>query len=112
MADWYNSDYYTLSPTTYPTGPVTGEYRVVRDGSWRDNANFVRAAYRGANVPDGRYRLRRVSLRPLGRANKDPSSSHEHSCAANSDTPAIDANAVARRCCKCGHSKPAGRTKH
>jgi hypothetical protein len=32
--DWYDKDYYANSPTTDPTGPVTGEYRVRRGGSW------------------------------------------------------------------------------
>ena len=32
--DWYDSDYYTKSPSTNPTGPTTGSYRVYRGGSW------------------------------------------------------------------------------
>jgi len=32
--DWYQSDYYTVSPPADPTGPVTGTERVLRGGSW------------------------------------------------------------------------------
>ncbi|MEM7114174.1 MAG: SUMF1/EgtB/PvdO family nonheme iron enzyme [Chloroflexota bacterium] len=35
--DWYNSDYYEISPTENPTGPVTGNVKVVRGGSWNSN---------------------------------------------------------------------------
>jgi formylglycine-generating enzyme required for sulfatase activity len=33
-ADWYAADYYAASPTANPTGPTSGDDRVVRGGSW------------------------------------------------------------------------------
>jgi formylglycine-generating enzyme required for sulfatase activity len=36
-ADWYDDKYYASSPRNNPTGPSTGQARVVRGGSW-DNA--------------------------------------------------------------------------
>lgn len=32
--DWYSSSYYSMSPSTNPTGPVTGTSQVLRGGSW------------------------------------------------------------------------------
>ena len=32
--DWYGEDYYTSSPSSNPKGPNTGQYRVLRGGSW------------------------------------------------------------------------------
>jgi formylglycine-generating enzyme required for sulfatase activity len=36
---------------TDPTGPATGENRVVRGGSWGSNGNQLRSAYRGGLIP-------------------------------------------------------------
>ena len=33
-ADWYEADYYEKSPAEDPPGPETGDFRVVRGGSW------------------------------------------------------------------------------
>ena len=43
--DWYEENYPT-SAVTDPTGPETGEYRVLRGGSYYDYANYCRSAYR------------------------------------------------------------------
>ncbi len=32
--DWYNSNYYSESPSTNPQGPDSGTYRVLRGGCW------------------------------------------------------------------------------
>jgi formylglycine-generating enzyme required for sulfatase activity len=32
--DWYLSSYYSISPYSNPTGPASGDYRVVRGGNW------------------------------------------------------------------------------
>jgi formylglycine-generating enzyme required for sulfatase activity len=39
VSDWYDSDYYRISPTENPGGPSSGEHRVARGGSWRDGSN-------------------------------------------------------------------------
>jgi formylglycine-generating enzyme required for sulfatase activity len=44
--DWYGEDYYSQSPSANPQGPETGETRVLRGGSWFDNVDLVRSAYR------------------------------------------------------------------
>ncbi|MBQ4142723.1 MAG: formylglycine-generating enzyme family protein, partial [Thermoguttaceae bacterium] len=51
--DWYGS--YTTSPTSDPTGPNSGSYRVFRGGSWYSGAQFCRSAYRDWSAPDFRY---------------------------------------------------------
>ncbi|MDI6788565.1 MAG: SUMF1/EgtB/PvdO family nonheme iron enzyme, partial [Planctomycetota bacterium] len=42
--DWYDANYYKNSPKDNPTGPSSGEYRVLRGGSWNNNANNCRTA--------------------------------------------------------------------
>ena len=34
VSDWYDSGYYTNSPASNPTGPVSGSGRVFRGGSF------------------------------------------------------------------------------
>ena len=50
-SDWYDSGYYSRSPESSPTGPETGDYRVVRGGSWHHDAWYCRVAYRLQIVP-------------------------------------------------------------
>jgi formylglycine-generating enzyme required for sulfatase activity len=50
--DWYGENYYTASPNTDPQGPVAGQYRVLRGGSWVENAIAQRSATRYKNTPD------------------------------------------------------------
>jgi len=54
VADWYDDDYYAQSPRENPQGPASGQYRVLRGGSWGSNAQSVRAAVRGRLTPDFR----------------------------------------------------------
>jgi formylglycine-generating enzyme required for sulfatase activity len=54
VQDRYSSSYYSVSPTTDPTGPTTGTSRVLRGGSWLYFANFARSAYRIIFVPSHR----------------------------------------------------------
>jgi formylglycine-generating enzyme required for sulfatase activity len=58
-ADWYG---YTLSGGTDPSGPSSGVGRVIRGGSWNDNAVYCRAAYRYWNDPG--LRLYSMGFRP------------------------------------------------
>ncbi len=46
VADWYDANYYNNSPFSNPLGPSSGQYRVLRGGSWDDSANLVLSAYR------------------------------------------------------------------
>ena len=51
VADWHDTDYYSKGPEGNPQGPDSGEYRVLRGGSWDDDANDVRAATRFEYTP-------------------------------------------------------------
>ena len=50
--DWYGN--YSSGSQTNPTGPSTGSYRVLRGGSWLNNAKICRVSYRNSNYPDNR----------------------------------------------------------
>ena len=51
-ADWYGN--YSLTPVTNPTGPASGDSRVLRGGSWYIGDNdYGRGAGRGYYGPDG-----------------------------------------------------------
>jgi eukaryotic-like serine/threonine-protein kinase len=52
VADWYDPDYYPVSPASNPAGPETGEFRVIRGGSWFNLQRAMRAAFRLSNYPD------------------------------------------------------------
>jgi formylglycine-generating enzyme len=45
--DWYDVDYYEVSPNSNPPGPDSGEARVYRGGGWKDTKRDVRSANRG-----------------------------------------------------------------
>ena len=49
--DRYDEDYYDNSPQKDPTGPGTGEVRVLRAGSWNLNPRKCRSAYRNGYKP-------------------------------------------------------------
>jgi len=53
-ADWYDPDYYKNSPRDNPRGPASGDFRVLRGGSWYSVSGNVRAASRGTYVPVNR----------------------------------------------------------
>lgn len=46
VADWYDEKYYASAPARSPQGPGSGQYRVLRGGSWSSNRSDVRAANR------------------------------------------------------------------
>jgi len=49
--DWYSADYYESSPVEHPKGADSGEYRVVRGGSWRYEAINCRCSSRQRTQP-------------------------------------------------------------
>ena len=51
VTDWNGGDYQN-SPMENPTGPESGRARVLRGGSWFNNAYYLRAAYRKHYFPD------------------------------------------------------------
>jgi len=44
--DWYDSGYYGQSPDENPSGPASGEYRVLRGGAWGNGDGDARSSYR------------------------------------------------------------------
>ena len=54
--NWYHK--YPSEPQPDPLGPSTGPVKVLRGGTYRNNAEDVRAAARGTMVPDSRGRER------------------------------------------------------
>jgi formylglycine-generating enzyme required for sulfatase activity len=48
-ADWHGDDYYQGSPERDPAGPGSGEYRVLRGGSWSSVEKNVRVSNRHRN---------------------------------------------------------------
>lgn len=49
--DWYAVDYYAHAAATNPTGAETGEYRVMRGGSWGSSSKTCRVTARLAQIP-------------------------------------------------------------
>jgi formylglycine-generating enzyme required for sulfatase activity len=49
--DYYAADYYRTSPGQDPTGPVSGELRVLRGGGWRSQPKACASAWRGKDTP-------------------------------------------------------------
>ena len=53
-ADWYSSNYYSVSRSVNPKGPSKGERRVLRGGSWIDEDNSCRSTFRYSSTPKSR----------------------------------------------------------
>jgi formylglycine-generating enzyme required for sulfatase activity len=51
VSDWWQADYYSMSPASNPTGPATGTYRVLRGGAWDNVAREARLAGRSNHDP-------------------------------------------------------------
>lgn len=58
--DFYSSFYYTISPSTNPTGPSSGKKHVGRGGGVGFTATGCRVAYRDSNGPDADDGMRLV----------------------------------------------------
>ncbi len=54
VADWYDPNYYAVSPLEDPPGPATGDRRVLRGGSFGAYFHRVRCAARLRSNPDFR----------------------------------------------------------
>ncbi len=53
--DWYDREYYSEeSDYANPRGPIGGEFKVLRGGSWRDLAGFLYSSFRNNSYPDTR----------------------------------------------------------
>ena len=53
--DWYQHDYYNVSPDENPKGPKRGERKVTRGGHWYSWHKGLRVYNRGDNPPDVRW---------------------------------------------------------
>jgi len=51
VADWYDDSYYSNSPLLNPSGPDSGQKRVLRGGSWANDKYLMRSAYRNRSDP-------------------------------------------------------------
>jgi formylglycine-generating enzyme len=60
-ADWHGADYYAKSPADDPTGPDSGNVRVLRGGSWYGGPDLARSAKRLGLRPS--YRLGGIGFR-------------------------------------------------
>jgi formylglycine-generating enzyme required for sulfatase activity len=54
-SDWYQADYYAVSPERNPRGPETGDRRASRGGSWRHHIKITRCAARSSIPPQFQY---------------------------------------------------------
>ena len=52
--DWYQGDYYSVSPYANPPGPTTGDSKVLRGGSYLDYGDTLRVAVRDYHNPGDR----------------------------------------------------------
>jgi formylglycine-generating enzyme required for sulfatase activity len=55
VSDWYQLDYYSVSPAENPQGPDFGSEKVLRGGAWYFTGNYVRAARRFYENPVVQY---------------------------------------------------------
>jgi formylglycine-generating enzyme required for sulfatase activity len=51
VSDWYGTDYYQYSPPENPAGPDTGEFRVIRGGSYNADNYSLRSVFRFGDHP-------------------------------------------------------------
>ena len=51
LKDWYSESYYSQCPTNNPTGPVSGDYRSLRGGSYAGWGSMVNSTFREREDP-------------------------------------------------------------
>jgi eukaryotic-like serine/threonine-protein kinase len=51
VADWYDTNFYTESPAENPSGPLDGQFKVLRGGSYGQDRMHARSANRRHNAP-------------------------------------------------------------
>ena len=54
-SDWYDANYYALSPERNPRGPESGTRRSSRGGSWRHHIKMSRCSARSSIPPEFHY---------------------------------------------------------
>jgi formylglycine-generating enzyme required for sulfatase activity len=50
--DWYDGKTYAEPAAVNPTGPLNGEYRILRGGAWGLGGYYLRLSFRDGNTPD------------------------------------------------------------
>ncbi len=55
--DWFGLNYYSTSPVSNPTGPVSGSYRMLRGGSWSYPDSSQLVAVRENGTPTSRNNI-------------------------------------------------------
>lgn len=55
VQDWYADDTYLQLDQVNPQGPVEGDFRVVRGGSWTSPSTYLRTTYRQARGQDSNW---------------------------------------------------------
>ena len=70
--DWYDEQYYAMSPSEDRGGPASGDFHVLRGGSWYRKAQDLRCAHRYSGERDSdfddfgiRLAVSRVETKPL-----------------------------------------------
>ncbi len=51
MSDWYQRNYYSISPYKNPQGPDSGQYKSLRGGAFDDDSQEVETFYRAYHEP-------------------------------------------------------------
>lgn len=54
-SDWYDPNYYAVSPERNPRGPETGQRKSSRGGSWRHHIKVARCSARSSIPPEFHY---------------------------------------------------------
>jgi formylglycine-generating enzyme required for sulfatase activity len=52
VQDWYGEDYYRNSPRVNPTGPASGDYRIIRGGGFSFGQDYCNVFHRYYSAPD------------------------------------------------------------